>query len=151
MNTEINIPFEEIIANSKYLVKQAKIIGFGEPLFERECKELIDNLKLHDELIKSNDNSGELDEFKNDVTSAFKAFMYAIRKLKESGQIRNRLCKSTAGKKHAVVKPQKIDDATLFQLSGFALQLGAQRDEKVSIDQALKFLLDHADKTIRFS
>lgn len=151
MSANTNISIEEILENRKYLIKQAVQIEYFNPTHSGVCKSLANQLADYSELETSYNDIHELGIAKEDILSAFIALMDRIRESAVHERIRNRLSKSKSKKIKKTEKQPKIDDSTLFQLSGFALQLGAQKNETVSIDQALKFLLEHAVKTIRFS
>lgn len=151
MNTDNQITFNEILANRKYLTNQAKKIAFDHLDLGIMCKDLVMLFDKYENLSGSDHDRAEEAELCSQILDSFEFFMDKIEGISESKRIRNRLSKSKSKKSQKTEKQQKIDDATLFQLNGFALQLGEQKGEKVSIDQALKFLLEHAVKTIRFS
>lgn len=155
MNTETNISIEDVLLNRKYLTNKVKKYGFDNLNHASDCKELVDLLDLYAYV-----RTGPIDLDSNDgmmaneeIMPVFNKVMLTISKSDESEfkRIGNRLSKSKSKKIQKTEKQQKIDDATLFQLNGFALQLGELKGEKISIGQALKFLLDHAVKTIQFS
>lgn len=155
MNAETKISIEDVLLNRKYLTNKVKKYGFDNLDHAANCKELVDVLELysyiHTDKIDLDSNDAVMAD--EEIMPVFNKVMLTISKSDESEfkRIANRLSKSKSKKSQKTEKQQKIDDSTLFQLSGFALQLGAQKKETVSIDQALKFLLEHAVKTIRFS
>jgi hypothetical protein len=151
MNTDNQFAFNEILANRKYLTNQAKKIAFDHLDLGIMCKDLVMLFDKYENLKDSDQDQAELTKLCSEILDSFEFFMDKIGGISESQRIRNRLSKSKSKKNQKTEKQQKIDDATLFQLNGFALQLGELKGEKVSIGQALKFLLDHAVKTIQFS
>lgn len=153
MNVESNISIEDVLLNRKYLTNKVKKFGFDNLEHAQNCKNLVEILDTF-ACISTDPIDLESDDCvmaKEEIMPIFSVFMRTIAETDECKRIGNRLSKSKSKKNQKIVKQPKIDEATLFQLSGFALQLGAQRNETVSIDQALKFLLDHAVKTIHFS